>query len=153
MVDDVAEHKIRITGRRAAVALGRELSEDEQRRLLAAIGTELESIERRAATKPHPVHLKKGAYVVTPDVFAKEDIVDEDSGKLLWSKGDLLDRGGRALAEPWQHCPDCGNGVQAGNSPSVAFDFLVCPRIPPGPLEPADRPCHEGCLVACGQEA
>jgi hypothetical protein len=49
------------------------------------------------------------------------------------------------------NCPDCGEELQAGNDPSIPFDFLVCPNGPTGKLPAGLRPCHTGCLIACGR--
>lgn len=51
------------------------------------------------------------------------------------------------------YCPDCGDELQAGNDPSVPFNFLVCPRGPIREVPFEVRPCHSGCLVACGVAA
>jgi hypothetical protein len=48
------------------------------------------------------------------------------------------------------YCPDCGEELQGGNDPSIPINFLVCPNGPTRALPAGLRPCHTGCLIACG---
>lgn len=138
------------------VELGRELSDEEQRRLADVIGSELMRLDSLLDAKPHPVHLDVTYHETADGLVADEDLYGPDeSGEpvLLWTAGTLTERGGKSLVPEAMACPDCGRGTQGGNSDSVAFDFLSCSSIPRGPLAPDQRPCHEGCLVACGRNA
>lgn len=128
----MAQHTLDIDAGSVILETGRELSEAEQTRLADVIATELMRLDRLAETAIHPVHLED-AYEATEDVR-------EDGTVVI----------GRILDPKYHACPDCGASVIGGNSPSVPFPFLACYTIPAGPLDPKDRPCHEGCLVACG---
>lgn len=54
-----------------------------------------------------------------------------------------------------QRCPDCGQDVISAHDSEIAqvgFGFIVCWDLGfPRPVSLMVNPCHEGCLIACGQ--
>ena len=142
-------HEIMVEAETLTGSFGRALTPHEQERLVAVIGAELIRLDALAATAPHPVHAPptfREDEIKTYDAvrFGIEREPDGDDGAPFWLFPETVRVAGLLV------CPDCGRDLEAGNDPSMPFTFLVCPRIPPGPLPAEDRPCHEGCALACG---
>ena len=87
---------------------------------------------------PHAVHLK--------DPVISEPDLDED-GKPVMLEG--IAQVTRRLSEAASSCPDCHRATHAGNDAKAGY-FLTCPQVPVL-LPDGVKPCHEGCLIACGE--
>jgi hypothetical protein len=83
---------------------------------------------RLALAAPRQVHVEQ-PFATDPDVVDK-------------SSGALLVRGGRRYLGPVD-CPDCTRGLEA------MTDGLACCQLRG---QRGMKPCHEGCIIACGRE-
>lgn len=96
----------------------------------------LQELERRRVIrlKPHRVHQKR-AIEVLPDEIVQTPTQDDDPRP----KGTKV-TGSRYVGA--LSCPDCTRGL-------VGLDIgMGCAQLPPG-VE--TKPCHAGCIVACGE--
>jgi len=129
----------------------RELSQREQEHLAAVIGAELLRLDALSGTAPHPVHAPPSMRSEVVRTFdpgrfgvADDEPAGHDGDVPYWEVERAVSIPGALL------CPDCGRALVAGDDPTLAFGFLACGSLT-FPLATEDRPCHAGCLVACGR--
>jgi len=131
---------------------GEDFTDAEADTLASAALVELDRIRALRATKAYPVHVKPATRVErsrTYDLGRGSGPTSKDEDGVDYRELE------ETVPDSPLFCPDCDRVLQAGSwpadKPGPGFAFLVCPRVPPPPLPEADWPCHEGCLVACGE--
>jgi len=89
------------------------------------------------ASTPHVIHAERSVFEDHDDVVLDDDRDESD----VRPAGTVVT--GRSYVGPL-HCPDCGKGLR-----SRADGSLICQALS---RDEPTKACHEGCIVACGQE-
>ncbi|MGH2466002.1 MAG: hypothetical protein ACRDGI_11125, partial [Candidatus Limnocylindrales bacterium] len=101
----------------------------------------VEQITLRRDSHPHAVHVK-------PELESRPVIIAGPHGN-----EQAVDPSGKPVVESVQtnrplHCPDCRRELAAGHNSDHRVEYLRCPNAPRDM-----KPCHAGCVVACGVAA
>jgi len=81
------------------------------------------------------------------DIPESEPVGVDKHGTPFWLRHDEVGR------NPVLTCPDCHRTLVAANDRTIKnFPFLVCGGLPSGRFAFLMKPCHKGCIVACGEK-